>query len=190
MKKLLLAAFIFILAATVWCIAQENMRESDVKGGYSECKVYCYEFKNGNIIIQSKRKVLQYIFNEKGKIINEIHYQNDSIIDLRYIYNYNYHENLIEKTLLYPDGRIYKDTIKFDEKGKKLGKPGMPDFTHSEKRQHDEYGNLVVILSYAEDELDSYKYVLKFDKMENLILKEVQDDLNEPFVRWEYIYTK
>jgi hypothetical protein len=89
MKNLLLAVFIFFLAASVGGSAKEKKREPDVKGGYRECRVYHYEYKDGKLDSGSKQKTIYSKYDENGNEIENISFKSDGSINWNSKYEYN-----------------------------------------------------------------------------------------------------
>jgi hypothetical protein len=110
-----------------------------VKGGYKECTLFKYDYKSGDVDLNSKTESFKYKYDENGYMIEEI-FRNKF------------------------DSVYYKETFKYDEKGNKIEEVWYSSNDSAESKIfyfYDENGKLIEELypnSYSSQIIIKHKY--------------------------------
>ena len=173
MKKALIGFAMIMLMGIAYNCSEKEMKETNCDlmelgfhGNIESIKVSKYELssKFGEEILGDNVSVEYYKFNDKGMIVEECEYDENGVLDYKYIYTYDGNGNLMDKSE-YDDGMLdYKCIYTYDGNG-----------------------NLIEESGYDEDGALYSKYIYTYDDMGCLIeeSKNIEEGVDYSYV---YIY--
>lgn len=96
----------------------ENIKS--VNDGYTSCTVFYYDYKNGDLDSNSKRKKFFNKYNYSGEITEETSFHHDNSVEYTSTYIYNKSGKLIEKLKMFQDNDFEKTLSKYNDKSEKI----------------------------------------------------------------------
>ncbi|MFA6571477.1 MAG: hypothetical protein WCT77_09590 [Bacteroidota bacterium] len=190
-----------------------------VNGNYKKCTIYVYNYKFGEVDINSKRKYLSFKFDLNGYItecedfttsqdgffskyknkydsrgnrIEQITYNPQGEAIYKQSYKYNENGRLIENIEYYSWGIGDKFIFKYDSKGfmfERFFCKNNDSIECYNKYITDEKGHIIEETAYFYGN-GIKKTIYKCDQIGNLIEEVGYDELDEPSYKLEYIYSK
>jgi hypothetical protein len=143
----------------------------------------------GRLVLNSK---FTWVYNNEGKKIEQVYYNEDEEVDSKETYKYDDKGNLIEKVCYAPWSTVgIKEIYNYDDKGNLIVRGRyISEYEVEETYKYDDKGNQTEKVSY-----DSYgsvdgKYSYKYDGFGNRIEEIKLNEFNEPVSIMIHVYSK
>jgi hypothetical protein len=153
-------------------------RKPDVNGGYKECTVYSYMYKDGKIDPKTKNKEFSYKYDDKGFIIVNTLFKSDGSLFGMSTFKFDNNGNIIEEIIYDEKGTVFYIKAynnKFDNNGNIIEeiiyKDRIFNFWQTWMNKYDDKGSIIEEIRFNKNDSVIYWciYQNKYDNRENLI---------------------